>query len=301
MLYSLRFCFWQARIELVFCYIPQVRKMTRQTAARPELAAFLRGRRARVHPQDVGLPNGSRRRTPGLRREEVAQLADVGASWYTWLEQGRDIHVSEALLERLAQALRLSASERSHLFVLAQGRMPSIKTTAQSSVSLTLRRVIDHHPYPAVVTTPRRDVVAVNEAAEALFGKVVGSNSLRSMFSPPKSGKRRPTWEADARRLVALFRIEAGRAADRSDFDALIAELHESSEDFRRLWKDHEIVDVIEGAKIISHPEVGAIELEHVTLMHAEPDGRALRVTLYTPKPGVSSTRAAKLFENLKG
>jgi transcriptional regulator with XRE-family HTH domain len=269
--------------------------------ARPELAAFLRGRRARVHPQDVGLPNGSRRRTPGLRREEVAQLADVGASWYTWLEQGRDIHVSEALLERLAQALRLSPSERSHLFVLAQGRMPSIKTHAQASVSTTLRRVIDVHPYPAVVTTPRRDVVAMNEAAEVLFGKMVGQNSLRTMFANPKERKRRPTWEPDARRLVALFRIEAGRAADRSEFDALVTELSETSEDFRRLWQEHEITDVIEGAKIVSHPDVGEMDLEHVTLMHAEPDGRALRVTLYTPKPGVSSTRAAKLFENIKG
>lgn len=282
-------------------YIVSVTKASPQPAARPELAAFLRGRRARVHPHDVGLPNGSRRRTPGLRREEVAQLADVGASWYTWLEQGRDIQVSEALLERLAQALRLSPSERSHLFVLAQGRMPSIKTMAQTSVSVALHRVIDIHPYPAIVTTPRRDIVAMNPAAEMLFGKMVGQNSLRSMFANPKTRKRRPTWEVDARRLVALFRIEAGRAADRSEFDALITELNEISEDFRRLWKEHEITDVIEGAKIVSHPDVGEIELDHVTLMHAEADGRVLRVTLYTPKAGLSTTRAAKLFENLKG
>jgi transcriptional regulator with XRE-family HTH domain len=288
-------------MRAIFRYIVNVPKMSPQPAARPELAAFLRGRRARVHPQDVGLPNGSRRRTPGLRREEVAQLADVGASWYTWLEQGRDIQVSEALLERLAQALRLSPSERSHLFVLAQGRMPSIKTMAQTSVSTALRRVIDIHPYPAVVTTPRRDIVALNRPAEVLFGKIVGQNSLRTMFADPKSRKRRPTWEVDARRLVALFRIEAGRAADRSEFDALIAELNETSEDFRRFWKEHEIADVIEGAKTVSHPDVGEIEVEHVTLMHAEPDGRALRVTLYTPKPGVSTERATKLFENIKG
>lgn len=282
-------------------YIVNVPKMTQQPAARPELAAFLRGRRARVHPQDVGLPNGSRRRTPGLRREEVAQLADVGASWYTWLEQGRDIQVSEALLERLASALRLSPSERSHLFVLAQGRMPSIKTAAQASVSATLRRVIDTHPYPAVVATPRRDIVAMNAPAEILFGNVVGDNSLRNMFADPRSRKRRPTWEPDARRLVALFRIEAGRAADRSEFDALVAELSETSEDFRRFWNEHEIIDVIEGAKVVSHPDVGEIEIEHVTLMHAEPDGRVLRVTLYTPKPGVSTQRAEKLFESIKG
>jgi transcriptional regulator with XRE-family HTH domain len=288
-------------MRMILRYLVNVPKMSPQPVARPELAEFLRGRRARVHPQDVGLPNGSRRRTPGLRREEVAQLADVGASWYTWLEQGRDIQVSEALLERLAHALRLSPSERSHLFVLAQGRMPSIKTVAQASVSTALRRVIDIHPHPAIVTTPRRDVVAMNEAAEKLFGKMVGQNSLRSMFAHPKERARRPTWEVDARRLVALFRIEAGRAADRSDFDALIAELNETSPDFRRLWKEHEIADVIEGAKVVSHPDVGEIELDHVTLMHAEPDGRALRVTLYTPKAGVSSTRAAKLFENLKG
>src|ERR1700712_5403089 len=111
--------------------------------ARPELAAFLRGRRARGRPAGVRPPRGGRRRPPGLRREEVAQLADVGASWYTWLEQGRDIQVSEAFLERLAQALRLAPAERAHLFELAQGRSPRHETLPAEVVSAALQRTID--------------------------------------------------------------------------------------------------------------------------------------------------------------
>src|SRR6201995_5655802 len=129
---------------------------------RTELASFLRVRRSRLAPSGVGLPSGTRRRTPGLRREEVALLADVGVSWYTWLEQGRDIHVSEGMLERLSEALRLDHAERSHLFELAQGRSPRHAAVATEVISDTLLRAIDAHPNPIVVTTTRWDVVALN-------------------------------------------------------------------------------------------------------------------------------------------
>src|SRR5690242_3470091 len=137
---------------------------------RVELAQFLRTRRARVLPVDVGLPGGGRRRTPGLRREEVAQLADVGVSWYTWLEQGRDIHVSEPLLERLARALRLTPTERAHLFALAQGRPAASPLIAPAGVSEALQRVLDVHPFPALVATMRWDYLAWNTAAVRLYG-----------------------------------------------------------------------------------------------------------------------------------
>jgi transcriptional regulator with XRE-family HTH domain len=231
-----------------------------------------------------------------LRREEVAQLADVGASWYTWLEQGRDIQVSEALLERLAQALRLNPTERSHLFELAQGRPPPRAAALPTSVSPTLRRVLDAHPFPGAVTTLRWDVVAWNEASVRLFGELVPHNALWSTFTDPALRASRPNWEAEARTLVARFRLEAGRAANRSEFDVLADQLAEVSSEFRRLWSAHELLDSAEGAKAVSHPDVGVIELDHVTLVHVEPDGRALRVILYAPQPGLSAERAAKLF-----
>ena len=275
--------------------------MTTTTSKRTELASFLRDRRARIAPAAVGLPNGSRRRTPGLRREEVALLADVGASWYTWLEQGRDIHVSEGLLERLARALRLDHAERSHLFELAQGRSPRPAAVPAESVSEALQRTIDAHPYPAVVTTMRWDVVAINRAARAMWGDRRGMNSLWSMFTDPKHRVRTPERDAHARTLVARFRLEAGRAADREPFDQLARELASLSPEFRALWDAHDLVAAPEGAKIVQHPDVGDIELDHVALLHVEPDGGTLRVTLYTPRSGESMARAAKVIAAFTG
>lgn len=266
---------------------------------RTELASFLRIRRSRLAPSSVGLPTGARRRTPGLRREEVAQLAGVGVSWYTWLEQGRDIHVSEGLLERLSQALDLDQVERSHLFELAQGRPPpprvGEKAAAAESVSAMLQQAIDAHPNPVVVTTARWDVIALNPAAHAVWGDRRGLNSLCFMFDDPALQPRTPELRAHARNMVARFRYEAGRAADRAPFDALAAELAARSPEFRALWEAHEVVSHPEGAKIVHHPAVGDILLDHLVLVHVEPDGRSLRVTLYTPRPGVSADRARAL------
>lgn len=248
------------------------------------------------------MPDGSRRRTPGLRREEVAVLADVGVSWYTWLEQGRDIHVSEPLLERLARALRLTPTERAHLFELAHGRPAARPTRSPHAVSDTLRRVIEAHPYPALVSTRRWDVLAWNEAAVAIYGDfgqlpIERRNGLWSMFTNPDRRQRMPDWENAARRAVAGFRLDAARAADRAEFDALAAELASVSPEFARFWGEHEVVEQVpEGLKVLVFPEVGVIEFEHVTLSHAEPDGRELRVSLYSPRSGESTARARKLF-----
>jgi transcriptional regulator with XRE-family HTH domain len=269
---------------------------TNGSSKRLELAAFLRDRRARLAPSEVGLPDGPRRRTPGLRREEVAQLAEVGASWYTWLEQGRDIHVSEAFLERLSRALRLDPAERSHLFGLARGRSPRGAVMLTDEVSERLKRTIDAHPQPAVVSTTLGDVVAMNEPARLLWGDRRGTNSLWTAFTQSASSCGTPEWERHARNMVARFRVEAARAADRAPFDQLVEELSEISAEFRAMWASQEIVAEPEGAKIVEHEEVGAIELDHVALMHVEPDGRTLRVTFYAPRAGESAERAARLF-----
>lgn len=264
------------------------------SSKRLELAAFLRDRRARIAPSEVGLPDGPRRRTPGLRREEVAQLAEVGASWYTWLEQGRDIHVSEAFLERLSRALRLEPAERAHLFGLAQGRSPRGSVTLTDSVSDRLQQTVDAHPLPVVVSTPLGDVIAMNDPARILWGDRRGTNSLWTAFTQSDCGTLE--WESHARTMVARFRVEAARAADRAPFDRLAEELAEISPEFRAMWASQDVVAEPEGAKIVHHEEAGDIELDHVALMHVEPDGRTLRVTFYTPKSGESAERAAKLF-----
>jgi transcriptional regulator with XRE-family HTH domain len=275
-----------------------------RTPSSAELAQFLRNRRARVRPADAGIPEGSRRRTPGLRREEVARLADVGVSWYTWLEQGRDIHVSEPLLERLARALRLTPTERAHLFELAHGRPAARPAIAPSTVSDTLQRVLDAHPYPALVSTMRWDVLAWNEPAAILYGDFgrrpsEQRNGLWSMFTNPERRARMPEWEKSVRGAVARFRLDAARAADRTEFDALAAALAKVSPEFARFWGEHDVVEMAEGSKVLVLPEVGAIEFEHVTLAHSEADGRALRVTLYSPQPGESTARALKLFRTV--
>ncbi|MDC0710557.1 helix-turn-helix transcriptional regulator [Stigmatella sp. ncwal1] len=274
---------------------------TPSTSQRVELARFLRSRRERVRPADVGLPAGSRRRTPGLRREEVAQLADVGVSWYTWLEQGRDIHVSEPLLERLARALRLTPTERAHLFELAHGRPAALPVSSPATVRGVLQRILDAHPFPALVSTRRWDVLAWNAAAAILYGDfgrfpAGRRNGLWLMFMDPERRARMPSWEADARRTVAGFRLDAARAANRREFDALAAELARVSPEFARFWGEHDVAESPAGSKVLVHPDVGELEFEHVTLHYAEPEGHVLRVSLYTPQPGRSTERARKLF-----
>lgn len=263
---------------------------------RTELASFLRIRRARLAPSSVGLPDGTRRRTPGLRREEVALLAGVGVSWYTWLEQGRDIQVSEGMLERVSEALRLDHAERAHLFELAQGRSPRHAAATTEIISDTLQHTIDAHLHPVVVTTTRWDVIALNPPALALWGDRRGTNSLWVFFTDASHAPRGPEASAHARNMVARFRYEAGRAVDRAPFDQLASELAEHSAEFRALWQAHELVATPEGSKVVHHPDVGDIELDHVVLLHVEPDGRTLRVTLYTPRPGISTERALAAY-----
>ncbi|RKH63974.1 helix-turn-helix transcriptional regulator [Corallococcus aberystwythensis] len=274
---------------------------TARSPGRDELARFLRSRRERLRPEDVGLPSGSRRRTPGLRREELARLADVGVSWYTWLEQGRDIHVSEPLLERLVVALRLTPTERLHLFELAHGRPASRPVSSPASVSDALQRLLDAHPFPALVSTRRWDIVAWNAAATVLYADLTQPtseerNGLWSLFMNPERRARMPAWEEAVRRAVAGFRMDAARAADRSEFDALVEKLQAASPEFARLWSEHDVVETPSMLKVIILPELGPIEFESVMLTHSEPDGRELRVSFYQPRPGPHLERARALF-----
>jgi transcriptional regulator with XRE-family HTH domain len=256
---------------------------------RQELADFLRNRRAALTPDDVGLPNGGRRRTPGLRREEVAQLAGVGATWYTWLEQARDVRASFDVLEALARALRLTTAERTHLILLGRGEeAPPCKPPAER-VSTTLRRVIQNlGAAPAYVLGRRWDYLAWNSAACAVFGDYdqiprAARNHLWLMFMDPTRREMFTDWERGARLTVAKFRADSARHIGDQSFEELIQALRQSSPEFCKLWKRHEVARSGEGRKELNHPIEGKLVFEHAVFNPTEaPDQRLI---LYTPVP----------------
>jgi transcriptional regulator with XRE-family HTH domain len=271
-----------------------------RSEGRRELAEFLKSRRSRLSPAEVGMAAGGRRRTPGLRREEVAQLAGVGVTWYTWFEQGREIQVSTHFLENLARALRLDAAEREHLFALAHHRPPPL-VCAVSVASPALQHMLDTLPNPAYVKTARWDMVAWNRPLTLLFGDFLRiapprRNSLWLLFTDPLYRRLMPAWEQDVRRAMARFRLDFGRSGNNPAFQQLIAELDAASPEFHRWWPQHDVDGFGEGLKRVIHPELGEIEFEHnaFTVENA-PD---LRLIIYTPAPGESADKARRLFDD---
>ncbi len=254
---------------------------------RQALADFLRTRRARVTPSQVGLPAGPRRRTPGLRREEVAQIANVGITWYTWLEQGRDIHVSADVLAGIAEALQLTPDERQHLFLLAEQPVPAATASDQETISPALQRMLDSLDItPAFVIGRRMDRVAWNTAARAVFGDIATQSGFeRNVVWQIMTGKDRyrfvGPWEEKAQRMVAEFRGEYGRHIGDPDFLSLIAELERVSPEFRAWWTRYDLRGPTDGRKDLMHPQVGRLALEHITLR--VPENPDLKVMIYTP------------------
>jgi transcriptional regulator with XRE-family HTH domain len=275
-----------------------------RSEGRRELSEFLRTRRARLSPADVGIQVGARRRTPGLRREEVAQLAGVGVTWYTWFEQGREIQVSEHFLENLARGLRLDAAERDHLFAIAHQR-PAPIIPQSSTVSPSLRRMIDSLPNPAYVRTVRWDLAAWNLPTAVLFGDFdlvtqERRNILWLLFTDLLFRSRFVHWETDAQQVIAKFRLDFGRSGNDPAFLALIRDLEHASPEFHRWWPLHDVNGLGEGLKRIrhvadgEHVAHGEIEFEHTTLaVENAPD---LRVIIYTPAAGESAAIAHTLF-----
>lgn len=268
---------------------------------RTGLGAFLTGQRAKLLPGTVGLPPGGRRRTPGLRREEVAQLAGLGVTWYTWLEQGRDIQVSTAALDRIATALRLDPTERGHLFVLAGRAAPAAPSDMAAAVSPLLRRMIDGLvDQPAIVRNARWDAVAWNRGAERLiidFSRrpVPERNMLWLMFLEPQFRRMLPDWENDARRTLARFRTNFARSGGHPAFQSLVDELWNACPEFRPLWRQHDVLAPSDGLKRLDHPLVGLMELEHTVLQAG--DASELSVTVYSAAPGTpSAERLARLL-----
>jgi transcriptional regulator with XRE-family HTH domain len=268
------------------------------TARRSELADFLRDRRARVTPASAGLPANGRRRTPGLRREEVAQLAGVGLSWYTWLEQGRDIKPSAQVLDALARTLRLDAGERAHLFHLARIELPlpgrDYPRRAPDGLAAIVAELM---PHPAFLIGPRTDVLAWNAAATAILGEPARApdgrgNLLWWLFTTDGSGLS-AGWRDTRRKTLARFRAEHARRIGDPDFTALVAALEEASPAFRALWPRHEVLAEQLGTKTIDHPELGRLRLHH--LQSAPTSHPDLRLTQYAPANAATRAALARL------
>ncbi len=268
---------------------------------RAELADFLRSRRASLQPAEVGLPGGGRRRTPGLRREEVAQLAGVGTTWYTWLEQGRDVRASLEVLEALARALRLVPAERTHLMLLGRGEEPPPCRLPAERVSPTLRRLIENlGANPAFVLGRRWDYLAWNAAATALFGDFgqiprASRNHAWLTFMDPRRREMFADWERGSRLLVAKFRADSARYLGDPEFEVLIQALRKSSPEFCRAWKRHEVARGGEGRKELRHPLAGTLVFSHAVFNPAEAPEQ--RLILYSPLP--EHDTPAKLAELL--
>jgi transcriptional regulator with XRE-family HTH domain len=261
---------------------------------REELADFLRKRRASLKPQDVGLPTGGRRRTPGLRREEVAHLAGVGATWYTWLEQGRDVRASLDVLEAISRALRLTPAERTHLVLLGRGEEPP-PCKSDERVSTTIRRLIENlGPNPAYVIGRRWDYLAWNSAACALFGDFgavpkAARNHVWMHFMDPTRREIFPDWEHSSRLLVAKFRADSAHHIGDPQFEDLIGTLRKSSPEFCKAWKKHEVARSGVGRKTVRHPVVGTMVFEHAVFYPQEAPEQ--RMILYSPLPDDDTPR----------
>jgi transcriptional regulator with XRE-family HTH domain len=254
---------------------------------REELADFLRRRRASIKPEDVGLPGGGRRRTPGLRREEVAQLAGVGATWYTWLEQGRDVRASLDVLEALSRALQMTPAERAHLILLGRGDSAPVSRGPTERVSPTLRRLIEQlGPNPAFVLGRRWDYLAYNRAACAVFGDLdlvppARRNHVWLTFMDPARRELMPDWERSCRMIVAKFRADSASHLGDPSFEELISALRQSSPEFCRAWKRHEVSRSGGGRKELRHPEVGTLVFEHAVFNPGEAPEQ--RLVLHSP------------------
>jgi transcriptional regulator with XRE-family HTH domain len=239
--------------------------MAANTLTDTSLGGFLRDRRARLQPDAAA---SARRRTPGLRREEVAARAGVSVTWYTWLEQGRGGPPSEEVLERLAGGLELDAAGREMMFLLARQRLPPVKAAPPAQVGEAIQRVLDAMPTsPAMVKTPTWDIVAWNDAAAALIGVDPAApprerNSLRRLFCDPVMRAVMPDWEEHARSMVAVFRMDVARMGGSPEADALVVELLAASPDFRSLWAENEVRSHGAGRKRMNNPFVGPFTLE---------------------------------------
>ncbi|MEU1134313.1 helix-turn-helix transcriptional regulator [Streptomyces sp. NPDC005900] len=268
---------------------------------RRELAAFLRSRRERVTPEQAGLPRGPRRRTPGLRREEVAQLSSVGVTWYTWLEQARPITVSAQVLDAVARALLMDPGERAHLFALA-GAVDPRPEAGRPALSAPVRRLMHRiAPYPATVQNGRYDVLAHNRSWTHVFGDfdAMEPRDRNCLWLLATSRRWRETCldrDEMLRDLTAKFRASMTEHGAEPGWKELRDRLLAQSAEFRELWERHEVATMVPHVKRYRHPRVGLLRLEHRMLWTA-PVARAHRLIAYVPADDETEERLERLAE----
>lgn len=265
------------------------------------LGTYLKDRRAKLDPAAFGFP-AERRRTPGLRREEVAQRAHISTTWYTWLEQGRGGAPSSDVLDRVARALMLTDVEREHIFLLGLGRPPEARYQKNDGVTPRLRRVLDAlDPSPAFIKTATWDVIAWNRAAAVMLmdpGSLPPEqrNLLRVMFLDPRARAWHDDWESMARLVVGAFRLDSARAGAVGDVEALVNELSRRSPDFEAMWRENDVpADSSDGIKHMDHPVFGSVSLEYSSFaVDGRPD---LILAVYNPATSSDAGRIASMLE----
>jgi transcriptional regulator with XRE-family HTH domain len=265
---------------------------------RRELAGFLRSRRERIAPEQVGLPPAARRRTPGLRREEVATLAGVGVTWYTWLEQGRDINASTQVLDSVARTLLLDPHEREHLFRLAEvpdGTVPHDCLAVPGEVQILLDQLV---PYPACVRNARYDILAFNSAYEQIMGPLADvpfedRNALWRVFTRPACRTSMVEWAEAARRMVAEYRSAMAEHVAEPAYKCLVTRLTKASPEFAELWERHEVAAPENRTKKWLHPDVGLLRLDYTNLWLGQKLGT--RMITYTPADEQTAQRLRQL------
>jgi transcriptional regulator with XRE-family HTH domain len=267
------------------------------TLQRVQLSDFLKSCRARTAPAAVGLAPAQRRRSKGLRREDVAALAGLSATWYTWLEQGRDVHPSEQVLERLSGALGLSTAERDYLFMLAQHRPPPLAPSTGDEVRPATRRMLEALNVPALIHTRRWDIVAWNKVWPRCFpdlaARPANDRNLLKILLTESDFNRDPTeHEQIARRVLAKARLDYSQSADDPAFDRLIEELSAACPDFQRHWRSAEIMSCSEGVYTLSYPDLGEVAFEHTS--YTIEAAAHLRLLLFSPADETSAARLAR-------
>ncbi len=269
---------------------------------RREIATFLRIRRTRRQPEEVGLARVGRRRTPGLRREEVAALAGVSTEWYTWLEQAREVRPSAETLRAIATALRLEPGETRHLLTLAGYGLPASEAghgaPPPARVSDRLERMIQELEYcPTLIYGERSDILAWNRAATVLYGDLsamegLARNSLYQLFVGGRMRKILRNWKAHARLAVGKLRLEYARHVDDPWFNELLDTLRAECPEFAGWWEDHDVKPWQEGRKAFELPELGTLTFDFTVLTVADEQLTALRMVTYVPAPGTGTREA---------
>lgn len=265
------------------------------------LGEFLRATRERLTPEQVGLPSHGRRRTSGLRREEVAELANIGVSWYTSIEQGKDVHPSHQVLESLASALRLSDDERRYLFLLSKSdEIEEAEIYKEISIGLQ-RTVFALEPNPAYIMNKYWDVLLWNRAAEFLFRFPLYSESLNpkpnilhQFLTDPFKREINSEWEERAKIMIARFRADCARYPQDARLNEMIEKFKQESELFRIWWSRYEVKNVTDCHKVWKHPEIGELEFEHVNLQLS--NYHDLKVMIYTASPATAEKLKQEIY-----